>query len=56
MPVVAQLPQQVLHSDANDRNLVVSSDGSKVIGIFDFGDMVHSARVFELAICIAYGE
>ena len=56
MPVITSSPRQVLQSDANDRNLVVTPDGKHIAAIFDFGDMVYSYRVNELAICIAYGE
>lgn len=54
-PVSASLPQQVIQNDANDHNIVVDATGDKVAGIIDFGDMVRTSRVNELAICIAYG-
>lgn len=55
-PRLPQLPQQVLHHDANEHNLiaVASEDGAEVCGIFDFGDAVHTARIFELAVAGAY--
>jgi Ser/Thr protein kinase RdoA (MazF antagonist) len=52
---LADLPQQTTQNDANDHNIVVDASGNAVAGIIDFGDMVHTARVNELAICIAYG-
>ncbi len=50
------LPKGVLHNDANDHNVIVSQDGSEVVGVLDFGDMVYSCYIFELAITIAYGS
>ena len=49
-----------IHGDLNDHNILVGdgddleSRGQVVTGIVDFGDMVHSYRVGELAIAIAY--
>jgi Ser/Thr protein kinase RdoA (MazF antagonist) len=43
----------VIHGDVNDHNVLV--DGSGVAGLLDFGDMVHSAVVCELAVALAYG-
>jgi Ser/Thr protein kinase RdoA (MazF antagonist) len=42
----------VIHGDANDHNVLVR-DG-RVAGLIDFGDIVHSALVCELAIALAY--
>jgi len=47
----------VLHNDANDHNIVVSDDSADALavsGVLDFGDIVHSYYVCELAICMAY--
>lgn len=51
-----QLPQQVIHNDANDNNLVVNkvNDSAICSGIFDFGDIVFSYRVCDLAVAMAY--
>lgn len=56
MPVLSQLPQGVIHNDANDYNLLVddSKAPTSVTGIIDFGDMVHSHIINELAITCAY--
>ena len=56
-PKLADLPTQVIHSDGNDYNVLVSPEGRfglAVSGVIDFGDMVHSQRVNELAIVCAY--
>ena len=42
----------VIHGDANDYNIIV--DGGRMVGLLDFGDMVHSATVCDLAIALAY--
>jgi Ser/Thr protein kinase RdoA (MazF antagonist) len=49
---VAKLRKSVIHGDANDYNVLV--DGDRVVGLVDFGDMVYSHTVGELAIAIAY--
>lgn len=46
------LRQGVIHGDANDYNVLVR-DGL-VAGVIDFGDIVHSAVVCDLAIAAAY--
>jgi 4-aminobutyrate aminotransferase-like enzyme/Ser/Thr protein kinase RdoA (MazF antagonist) len=54
--LLPDLPHAVIYNDANDRNIVVRDepDGAIVTGVFDFGDVVHTARVFEPAIACAY--
>jgi Ser/Thr protein kinase RdoA (MazF antagonist) len=42
----------LIHGDANDYNVLVR-DG-RVVGLLDFGDMVYSAVVCDLAIALAY--
>jgi hypothetical protein len=42
----------VIHGDANDHNVLVQRD--RVCGLLDFGDMVHSAVVCDLAVALAY--
>jgi 4-aminobutyrate aminotransferase-like enzyme/Ser/Thr protein kinase RdoA (MazF antagonist) len=47
-----RLRRAVVHNDPNDYNVLVS--GGAVSGILDFGDIVHSYAVADLAIAIAY--
>jgi 4-aminobutyrate aminotransferase-like enzyme/Ser/Thr protein kinase RdoA (MazF antagonist) len=56
LPGINQLPQQWIHNDANEFNLIVDSrKGAPIIdGIFDFGDSTFAPRIFELAIAGAY--
>lgn len=51
-PRMPDLGYSVIHGDANDHNLVL--DGDRVAGVIDFGDMVHSLTVNELAVGCAY--
>jgi Ser/Thr protein kinase RdoA (MazF antagonist) len=48
----AALRYSVIHGDANDHNVLVE-DG-RMVGLLDFGDMVYSATVCDLAIALAY--
>ncbi len=48
----AALRHGVIHGDANDHNILV--DGGRMTGLLDFGDMLHSAVVCDLAIALAY--
>ena len=50
--VNARLRRSVIHGDANDYNVLV--DGDRVVGIIDFGDMVYSWTVGNLAVALAY--
>jgi 4-aminobutyrate aminotransferase-like enzyme len=56
--VVTLLPalrRTVIHGDANDYNVLVSdSQPQSVTGLIDFGDIVHSYTVGELAVALAY--
>jgi Ser/Thr protein kinase RdoA (MazF antagonist) len=46
------LRKGVIHGDANDHNVIVES--GRMVGILDFGDMVYTAVVGELAVALAY--
>jgi Ser/Thr protein kinase RdoA (MazF antagonist) len=51
-PRLSQLPRSVIHGDANDYNVIVEDE--RVVGLIDFGDMVYSYSVGELAVALAY--
>jgi 4-aminobutyrate aminotransferase-like enzyme/Ser/Thr protein kinase RdoA (MazF antagonist) len=59
-PHLERLPRSVVHNDPNDFNIIVREDGGpferhqRVAGILDFGDMVHSWTVADLAIAATY--
>src|SRR5262249_48152556 len=48
------LGRSVIHGDVNDFNVLVDLHTSRVTGIVDFGDMVVSETVNDLAIAMAY--
>ncbi len=58
--LLPKLRRSVIHGDANDYNFLVSPRGDSdpqhptVVGLIDFGDMVHSHTVGDLAVAIAY--
>ena len=52
-PRLSHLPRQVIHNDANDYNVLLDGAG-KVSGLIDFGDIVRSWRINEVAIACAY--
>jgi len=54
-----ELPRSVIHGDANDWNVLISSVTSSiewgpVTGLFDLGDALQTARVGDAAIAAAY--
>ncbi len=61
LPRLAALRHGVIHNDANDYNVLVGGgDGDvlardqSVVGLLDFGDMVHTVVVAEVAVATAY--
>ncbi|MHA1666063.1 MAG: aminotransferase class III-fold pyridoxal phosphate-dependent enzyme [Candidatus Thorarchaeota archaeon] len=57
LPPIDYLRSSVIHNDANDNNIIVSNphdENGRSFGILDFGDMIHSCTINELAIAIAY--
>ncbi|MCB0197773.1 MAG: aminotransferase class III-fold pyridoxal phosphate-dependent enzyme, partial [Anaerolineae bacterium] len=60
VPLLDNLRRSVIQNDANDYNIIVGggrdlySRNQHVIGVIDFGDMVYSYTVADLAIAVAY--
>jgi 4-aminobutyrate aminotransferase-like enzyme len=57
VPVFPDLPMSVIHNDANDENILLSQSdegGWQFKGLLDFGDMLRTHTVNELAIACAY--
>ena len=52
VPILPDLRKTIIHNDANDWNVLANN--GKVSGIIDFGDLVYSALVNELAVAITY--
>jgi Ser/Thr protein kinase RdoA (MazF antagonist) len=48
------LRRSVIHGDANDYNVLVDPERMEVVGLIDFGDMVYSYTVGNLAVALAY--
>jgi 4-aminobutyrate aminotransferase-like enzyme/Ser/Thr protein kinase RdoA (MazF antagonist) len=53
LPSLDACPSQVIHNDANDYNVLLNDEG-RVSGLLDFGDMVETWRVVEIAVACAY--
>ncbi|MDH3797210.1 MAG: phosphotransferase, partial [Desulfobacterales bacterium] len=59
-PLLPGLRKSVIHNDANDYNVIVGGSddlytrNQQVVGIIDFGDMVYSYTVGNLAVAVAY--
>jgi hydroxylysine kinase len=54
-PALAKLPAQIVHSDFNLHNLLADpEDPTRLSGILDFGDMVRTPRVCDLAVAASY--
>jgi 4-aminobutyrate aminotransferase-like enzyme/Ser/Thr protein kinase RdoA (MazF antagonist) len=56
-PRLATLRTRVIYNDANDYNVLVDGPdphGQRVTGLIDFGDLVHSPLVADVAIAAAY--
>lgn len=61
LPALPALRRSVIHNDANDYNVLVSDDREELlagrreaVSVIDFGDMLHTCTVFEVAIAAAY--
>jgi len=51
-PKLSALPQQFIHGDAHDDNILVNA--GRVTGLLDFGDCGFNPTICELAICVPY--
>jgi len=50
----SRLRSSVIHNDGNDYNVLVSKPEQRVAAILDYGDVVYTATVCELAVALAY--
>jgi len=54
LPEISKLRTQVVHNDFAPNNILVAEDDpGKIVGIIDFGDMIHSMLASDLAVAIA---
>jgi 4-aminobutyrate aminotransferase-like enzyme/Ser/Thr protein kinase RdoA (MazF antagonist) len=60
LPLEGSLNKSIIYNDANDYNILLTPDKNiyvnyqKVAGIIDFGDMVYSYTIVDLAVTTAY--
>lgn len=52
LPELANLRYSIIHNDLNDYNIL--TDGNKITGVIDFGDISYAPLVNEIAIALAY--
>jgi len=52
-PVLPKMRKSIIYADANDLNIIVKNNA--VAGLIDFGDLMYSILVGDLAIALAYG-
>lgn len=53
-PRLRHLRAQIIHNDLNPGNIVFDGDRNRITGIIDFGDMIHSPLVVDVAVASAY--
>jgi Ser/Thr protein kinase RdoA (MazF antagonist) len=54
MATMQQLPRQIVHNDGHAGNLIRTDESSdRVTGLIDFGDMVHTVTVADVAVSAA---
>lgn len=50
-PQMVGLPQQFVHNDMNAGNIIVDpQDPSRITGVIDFGDALHTCRIADVAV------
>ena len=58
LPVLPTLRSGIIHNDANDYNILVGEPSGirpgRIVGVIDFGDMVQTPIICELAIAATY--
>lgn len=54
--MLPELEKCVLQNDANDHNVILDETGTNITGLIDFGDIMYSAKIFEICICVSYGN
>jgi len=56
LPTYSNCPRGVYQNDFNDSNMIVNEEETEVVGIIDFGDMMETCRINDLAIAMAYAS
>jgi 4-aminobutyrate aminotransferase-like enzyme/Ser/Thr protein kinase RdoA (MazF antagonist) len=52
-PRLPGLRAQVIHNDASGSNVLVDARGERVVGLIDFGDLVHAPLLQEVAVAMS---
>lgn len=53
-PELAALRWQIIHNDLNPGNVLIEPESGRLAGIIDFGDMVRSPLIADVAVACAY--
>ena len=54
VPLLDQLPAQVIHGDPNPENVLLGTENRRFSGFIDFSDAIRAPRVFDVAIAASY--
>jgi len=54
VPLLEQLPVQVIHGDPNPENVLLGAADHRFSGFIDFSDAIRAPRVFDVAIAASY--
>jgi Ser/Thr protein kinase RdoA (MazF antagonist) len=52
-PRLPGLRAQVIHNDASGSNVLVDARGERVVGLIDFGDLVHAPLLQDIAVAVS---
>jgi Ser/Thr protein kinase RdoA (MazF antagonist) len=53
LPALRGLPSQAIHGDCHASNVLIDAPTHAIVGIVDFGDMIHAPRVLEPAVAMS---
>ena len=53
LPALRALPSQAIHGDCHASNVLIDAPTHAIVGIVDFGDMIHAPRVLEVAVAMS---
>ena len=43
----------IIHNDFNDHNVIISTDGNRIVGLIDYSECVKAPYIFEVGIAIS---
>jgi len=53
LPALRALRSQAIHGDCHGHNVIVDAEANAIVGILDFGDMIHAPLVLEPAVAMS---